>query len=234
MDASLANLTFRYRLEFAQPMVEIAVQSGRVLEEIVAQLSTKFTVVASDLRVRSGPTVADHGVRVTLFNGLGTIDLTVENIECAFKNLTSAADLEIAVDVVELSVRALGSVLPKLAKSAEVVIADLVYTVVGGEFDRDKFFAHSTFLGKGSSHKDVGFKFRSLASSLGDIPIGFDVSPVWLDPAALYIHVNAPLGITTSESIRVRAKKLVEFIESVISSLGITLVPVQLTRGVGT
>ena len=79
MDASLANLTFRYRLEFARPVVEIAVQSGRVLEEIVAQLSAKFTVVASDLRVRSGSTVVDHGVRVTLFNGLDAIDLTVEH-----------------------------------------------------------------------------------------------------------------------------------------------------------
>lgn len=231
MEIRLKTLDFRYRLAFARPMVEIAGQPGRLLDELTSQLASRYTVTAADMRLRSGAVLADYGMRISMFNGLGSIDVTTEAIECAFKSLRSESDLNIAAEVTDLSVRALGNVLPKIAKSSEGVVADLVYDVQGGATERDKFFATTTFPGRGSAHFDIGFKFRAREPELGDTPISFDISPLWVDPTLLYIHLDAPLRTDASENFGVRAKKLVNFVETVISAMGVTLLPLPAPVG---
>ena len=61
----------------------------------------------------------------------------------------------------------------------------------------------------------------------------FDISPLWADPTALYVHVNAPLGADTSETIGVRAAKLATFVESVLTGVGLSQQPPVLPGGTG-
>lgn len=224
MKLELKSLGLRYRMDFSRPAVEVGILTGRLLEELATRLAAKFTLSSSDLRTLSGPTLADHGIKVSLFNNFGSIDLTPDRLECAYKGLIGLADIRVVSETTEIAIRTIGEVLPKVMTSRELVSGDLVYRVLDGPEERNRYFDRVKFPGQGSEHRDHSFKVRVNRIQDDVEPALFEVAPLWSDPSSLYFHFEALLPEDTAANFIERADKLFKFNEKAMVGFDLQVV----------
>ena len=224
MKLELKSLSLRYRMDFSRPAVEVGMLTGRLLEELVTRLAAKFTLSSSDLRTLSGPTLADYGIKVSLFNNFGSLDLTPDRLECAFKGLISPADIRVVSETTEIAIKTVGDVLPRVMASREMASGDLVYRVVDGPGERDEYFSRVKFPGQGLMHKDHSFKVRVNRIQEDMEPALFEIAPLWSDPSSVYVHFEVLLFEDTVADFVERADKLSKFVEKAMISFDLQVI----------
>lgn len=224
MKLQLKSLSLRYRMDFSRPAVEVGMLTGRLLEELVTRLAAKFTLSSSDLRTLSGPTLADHGIKVSLFNNFGSIDLTPDRLECFYKGLISPDDIRVVSETTEIAIRTVGDVLPRVMASREMVSGELVYRVLDGPEERDRYFDRVKFPGQGPEHRDHSFRVRVNRIQEDAEPAIFDVAPLWIDPSSLYVRFEVLLFEDTVANFIERADKLSKFVEKAMISFDLQII----------
>ena len=225
MKLELKSLSLRYRMDFSRPAVEVGMLTGRLLEELVTRLAAaKFFLSSSDLRTLSGPTLADHGIKVSLFNNSGSLDLTPDRLECVYKGLIGPADIRFVSETTEIAIRTVGDVLPRVMASREMASGDLVYRVLDGPKERDRYFDRVKFPGQGPGHKDHSFKVRVNRIQEDAEPALFEVAPLWIDPSSLYVRFEVLLFEDTAANFVERADKLSKFVEKAMISFDLQVI----------
>ena len=224
MKLELKSLGLRYRMDFSRPAVEVGMLTGRLLEELATRLAAKFTLSSSDLRTLSGPTLADHGIKVSLFNNFGSLDLTPDRLECAYKGLIGPADIRVVSETTEIAIRTVGEVLPRVMALREMASGDLVYRVLDGPEERNRYFDRIKFPGQGPEHRDHSFKVRVNRIEDDMEPALFEVAPLWSDPSSLYVHFEVPLPADTVANFIERAARLSKFVEKTMVSFDLQVI----------
>lgn len=132
MKAKIERINLTYEVEFATPSFDLPISNVNVLKAFYETLQPRFPINAPDLYVSGGNLLSDVHVRVTLFNGNGIIDISVDRMSLVFNNLRTEIDLTICKDCISLSEKALQRSLP--AVSARIVaIKPTVFLELQGE-----------------------------------------------------------------------------------------------------
>ena len=132
MKAKIERINLTYEVEFATPSFDLPNSNVSVLKAFYETLHPRFLINAPDLQVTGGNLLSDVHVRITLFNGNGTIDISVDRMSLAFNNLRTRGDLTTCKDCTSLSEKALQKSLP--AVSAHLIaIKPTVFLELQGE-----------------------------------------------------------------------------------------------------
>ena len=104
-----------YDVEFVAPAFDLPNNNTSVLKTFYETIHPRFRINTRDMYVTGGNLLSDVHVRVTLFNGNGTIDISVDRMSLVFNNLSSKEDLTTCKDCISLSEEALQKSLPAVS-----------------------------------------------------------------------------------------------------------------------
>ena len=85
------------------------------------------------MHVAGGNLLSDVNVRITLFNGNGIIDVSVDRMSLAFNNLRTEKDLTICKDCISLSEEALHKSLPAVSPRIIAIKPTVFLELNGGQ-----------------------------------------------------------------------------------------------------
>lgn len=115
MKASIERTNLKYDVEFSAPSFDLPISNVNVLRAFYETIHPRFPINARDMHVTGGNLLSDVHVRVTLFNGNGSIDISVDRMSLVFNNLMTREDLTICKDCISLSEEALHKSLPTVS-----------------------------------------------------------------------------------------------------------------------
>ena len=115
MKADLKHIDVTYDVEFAAPAFDLPNSNVSVLKAFYETIHPRFRINTRDMHVAGGNLLSDVRVRVTLFNGNGVIDISVDGMSLVFNDLRSREDATICRDCISLSEEALQKSLPAVS-----------------------------------------------------------------------------------------------------------------------
>ena len=136
MKASIKHIDVTYDVEFAAPAFDLPNSNVSVLKTFYETIHPRFRINTRDMHVAGGNLLSDVRVRVTLFNGNGVIDISVDRMSLIFNNLGTEKDLAICQDCISLSEEALQKSLPAVSVRA-VGIKPTLFLEINGEQEDD-------------------------------------------------------------------------------------------------
>ncbi len=135
MKTSLEWMNVTYDVDFAAPSFDLPISNTSVLKAFYETIHPRFPINARDMYVSGGNLLSDIHVRVTLFNGDGVIDISVDKMSLVFNNLRTEKDLKICRDCISLSEEALQKSLPDVSVCTVAIKPTLFLELIGGEQD---------------------------------------------------------------------------------------------------
>ncbi|MCY3729425.1 MAG: hypothetical protein OXF97_10590 [Nitrospira sp.] len=136
MKAKIERINLTYEVEFATPSFDLPSSNVSVLKAFYETIHPRFRINTRDMHVAGGNLLSDVRVRVTLFNGNGIIDISVDRMSLAFNNLRAREDVTICRDCISLSEDALQKSLPAVSVRT-VSIKPTLFLELNGEQEDD-------------------------------------------------------------------------------------------------
>ncbi len=133
MKAKIERINLTYEVEFATPSFDLPISNVSVLKAFYETIHPRFPINAPDMHVSGGNLLSDVHVRVTLFNGNGIIDVSVDRMSLAFNNLRTEKDLTICKDCISLSEEALHKSLPAVSPRIIAIKPTVFLELNGGQ-----------------------------------------------------------------------------------------------------
>lgn len=133
MKAKVERINLTYEVEFATPSFDLPINNVNVLKAFYETLHPRFPINTPDLHVSGGNLLSDVHVRVTLFNGNGTVDISVDRMSLAFTNVKTRGDMTICKDCISLSEEALHKSLPAVSPRIIAIKPTLFLELQGEE-----------------------------------------------------------------------------------------------------
>lgn len=115
MKAKIERINLTYDVEFTAPAFDLPNSNVSMLKALYETIHPRFRINTRDMHVAGGNSLSDVHVRITLFNGNGTIDISVDRMSLAFNNLRTREDLTTCKDCTSLSEKALHKSLPTVS-----------------------------------------------------------------------------------------------------------------------
>ena len=115
MKANVEWINMTYDVEFTAPAFDLPSNNTGVLKALYETIHPRFPINSRDMHVAGGNLLSDVHVRVTLFNGNGVIDISMDRMSLVFNNLRTKEDLTICMDCISLSEEALQKSLPTVS-----------------------------------------------------------------------------------------------------------------------
>ena len=112
MKTTLEWMELTYDAEFSVPPFDLPRRDTDLLRSLHQFIHPRFPIRTTDMHVFGGTTLSDVCVRVTLFGGNGTIDVTADRLSTHFTGLRQHQDLDICNQCIALAEQALRSTLP--------------------------------------------------------------------------------------------------------------------------
>lgn len=112
MKTTLEWMELTYDADFAVPPFDLPRRDTDLLKSLHQFIHPRFPLRTTDMHVFGGTTLSDVCVRVTLFAGNGTIDVTADRLSIRFTGLRQPQDLAICNECIGLAEQALRSILP--------------------------------------------------------------------------------------------------------------------------
>jgi len=109
---TLEWMELTYDAEFSVPPFDLPRRDTDLLKSLHQFIHPRFPIRTADMHVFGGTTLSDVCVRVTLFGGNGTIDVTADRLSTRFTGLRQHQDLDICNQCIALAEQALRSTLP--------------------------------------------------------------------------------------------------------------------------
>ncbi len=141
MKASIKHIDVTYDVEFATPAFDLPSSNVSVLKTFYETIHPRFRINTRDMHVAGGNLLSDVRVRVTLFNGNGVIDISVDRMSLAFNNLRTENDLTICKDCISLSEEALHKSLPTVSIRIIAIKPTLYLGLNGAQEDVSNYLA---------------------------------------------------------------------------------------------
>lgn len=141
MKAKVERINLTYEVEFATPSFDLPIRNVNVLQAFYETLHPRFPIHAPDLHVSGGNLLSDVHVRLTLFNGSGTIDLSVERMSLAFHSVKTSGDMTICKDCIALSEEALQKSLPAVSPRIIAIKPTVFLELQGEEQSADNYLS---------------------------------------------------------------------------------------------
>ncbi len=141
MKASIERTNLAYDVEFSAPSFDLPISNVNVLRVFYETIHPRFPINARDMYVTGGNLLSDVHVRITLFNGNGSIDISVDRMSLVFNNLMTREDLTICKDCISLSEEALHKSLPNVSVRTIAIKPTLYLGLNGDQEDVSNYLA---------------------------------------------------------------------------------------------
>ncbi len=113
MKGSLEWMELAYEAEFSSPLFDLPGRNTELLKSLHQSIHPRFLLRTRDLHVFGGTSLSDVCVRVTMFGGNGTIEVTAEKLSVSFNGLRGEQDTAICNECLILVEQALKKALPE-------------------------------------------------------------------------------------------------------------------------
>ena len=170
MKANLEWMNVTYDVEFAAPSFDLAGNNAAVLRALYETIHPRYPIGTQNMQVAGGNLLSDVHVRVTLFNGSGVIDVSVDRMSLVFSNLKTKEDLAVLRDCISLSEEALQASLPNVSVRAVTLKPTLFLELGGGNGDAGAHLSRAmgstikldqAVFGDAVSHPGVNFEVEN-------------------------------------------------------------------------
>lgn len=141
MKAKIERINLLYEVEFASPSFDLPTSNVNVLKDFYETIHPRFPINTPDMHVTGGNLLSDVHVRITLFNGNGIIDISVDRMSLTFDNLRTESDLTICKDCISLSEEALQKSLPAVSVRIIAIKPTLYLGLNGDQEDVTNYLA---------------------------------------------------------------------------------------------
>lgn len=118
---SVQNLNVTYEVTFKEPAFAVPQSAVPILDSFYKALAPRYGIRVSDLQITSGNLLSDMAVRVTLFRGNGSLEVSVEKFSGKFQGLKTEEDVMAVKDCLNLSGDALNKALPDFSERATAI-----------------------------------------------------------------------------------------------------------------
>ncbi len=220
MKVTRTAIEVRHRVSFPKPAVNFATQSARLLDALVEEVAVPFSVTSNDVTTRNGARLSDWSIGLSMFNGFGKLNVTVDGFEANYSRLANDKDVAVVTDVQRRVFVALARHSPTQKYLTEALGGSVHYRVVGGPVERDNYFKGVSFPGRNEHHQDVGFKMRMRHPSQ-DIVAAVDIAPLWADPGMMLVSFDIDMSTAKISDFAERAKLANELLLTTILSCGL-------------
>ena len=102
MQFSTQLISLNYERNFKSPAFGLLESRVSILREFYEKINPRFPLNLSDMVALPGNTLDNIGIKITLFNGNGVLELSAEKMDLCFTNLISEEDILVAKDVISL------------------------------------------------------------------------------------------------------------------------------------
>lgn len=118
MEYTVDLMNINYEHVFAQPVFQVANMAPQIFEGFYKTINPRFAINLSDMQpLLPGNSMGNIGVKITLFNGNGVLEVTATQFSARFLNIRSKpnieTDIEIVKDCIALSEDALAKLFPE-------------------------------------------------------------------------------------------------------------------------
>ena len=114
MKGSLEWMDMAYEMEFSVPLFDLPVRNAELLGSLHRFIHPRFSLRMTDLHAFGGNALSDVSVRVTMFGGNGTIEVTAERLSVRFNILRNEQDIAICNECCALAGQALKRAFPEV------------------------------------------------------------------------------------------------------------------------
>ena len=112
MKTTLEWMELTYEADFSAPPFDLPERATDLLKSLHLFIHPRFPIRTPDMYVFGGTALSDVCVRVTLFGGNGTIDVTADRLSTRFVGLRRHQDLDFCNQCIALAEQALRNTLP--------------------------------------------------------------------------------------------------------------------------
>ena len=118
MKASLEWIEMTQEADFSDPLFDLPGRNAEVLKALHRFIHPRFPLRSSDMQALGGNTLSDVSVRLTMFEGHGTISVTAEKFSGYFRGLKRDEDIGVCNECITLASQGLASAMPENRVSA--------------------------------------------------------------------------------------------------------------------
>ena len=118
MKASLEWIEMTQEADFSDPLFDLPGRNTEVLKALHRSIHPRFPLRSSDMQALGGNTLSDVSVRLTMFEGHGTISVTAETFSGYFRGLKRDEDIGVCNECITLASQGLASAMPENRVSA--------------------------------------------------------------------------------------------------------------------
>lgn len=113
MKASLESMEMTYEATFSVPLFDLPGRSTELLKSLYRSIHPRFALQTTDMYAFGGNALSEACVRLNLFAGNGTIEVTADRLSMRFTGLRQEQDVNICNECIALAEQALRSALPE-------------------------------------------------------------------------------------------------------------------------
>ena len=157
MEAAIERMDVQYEVVFSEPLFDLPRRNVEVLESFYNNFKPEYFVSLSDMQVIGGTALSDVKLRMVMFGGFATLEVTIDKMRIEFRQLKSSSDLNTCKSCTLASERAIWGIYPELR-------------INGTEFNFDVHIKLSDNQNAGQLLRDVvGYGNNIDLSQFGDV-----------------------------------------------------------------
>ena len=115
MDATVERVDLAYEAAFAVPSFDLPVRGTALLKALYETISPRYPIPTTQMQIFGGNAMSDVRVRITLFNGNGTIEVIADKMILNFNDIRGKEGIAICKDCILYSERALAEAIPEIS-----------------------------------------------------------------------------------------------------------------------
>ena len=100
MRASIERVNLTYEEVLSAPLFDLPSRGTALLHSLHKAIHPRYSIPPTHMQIFGGNAMSDVRIRITLFNGNGIIDVTVDKISIAFNDLLGREDIDICKDCI--------------------------------------------------------------------------------------------------------------------------------------
>ena len=226
MKVTRTSLTVDHRIGFPRPAAGLVARAPQLLEAMSEGLGLKYPLASSDVSMTPSSRLDDWSMRFMLFNGLALVKISADGLGSTYRNLSTDADIEVAIGVESTVMRVLAEHSPALQYSSEKLVGQLQFAILGGNQQRNAYFEQVVFPGRSSLHQQISFR-AAYQRQEKDAEVLCEIAPLWADPDKLFVAFDVELSRLTSHSFEAKAQVGQELISAALNSFGLETTEVK-------
>ena len=112
MEANITRVELTYEATFSTLSFELPGLGTALLKSLHESINPRYPINTADMRVLGGNSLSDVHIQVTLFNGLGLIDVRPDGISMNFRGLQNPGDFATCMNCISLCEEATRGTVP--------------------------------------------------------------------------------------------------------------------------